>query len=85
MVFLCFKAKPYFYQRNPYSLANNNPVQYVDDYGFGIWNWLKAVGSKVGNGVKKLFSGNKCACSSSGDSLAQAWRKPDNIFPTMTN
>ena len=67
--------------QSPYSLANNNPVQYVDDYGFGIWNWLKAVGRKVGNGVKKLFSGNQCACSSSGDSLAQAWRRPDNIFP----
>jgi len=75
----------FFNNQSPYVMANNNPVGYVDLYGFGIWNWLKAVGSKVGNSVKKLFSGNQCACSSSGDSLAQAWRRPDNIFPISSS
>ncbi|WP_234423326.1 RHS repeat domain-containing protein [Aquimarina spinulae] len=75
----------FYNNQSPYVMANNNPVGYVDLYGLGIWNWLKALGRKASNGVKKLFSGNQCDCSSSGDSLAQAWRRPDNIFPASRN
>ncbi|WP_298320502.1 DUF6443 domain-containing protein [uncultured Aquimarina sp.] len=67
--------------QSPYVMANNNPVLYVDEYGLGIWNWLKALGRKTAYGVKKLFSGNTCSCGNSGESLAQAWRRPDNILP----
>ncbi|WP_456441128.1 hypothetical protein, partial [Psychroserpens sp.] len=64
------------------STADNNPIQNVDYYGLGIINGLKAIGRKIGSAVKKLFSGKNCNCSSSGQSIAQGFREPDNIFPT---
>ena len=67
--------------QSPYAMANNNPVQNVDYYGLGIINGFKAIFRKIGAATKKLFSGNKCNCSSSGESIAQGFRRPDNIFP----
>ena len=71
----------FFNNQSPYAVANNNPVGNVDYYGFGIWNWLKALVNKTGNAIGKLFSGNNCSCKGNGESLAQAFRRPDNIFP----
>ena len=67
--------------QSPYVMADNNPVQNVDYYGLGIINGLEAIGRKVGGFFKRLFSGRNCDCSSTGQSIAQGFREPDNIFP----
>lgn len=67
--------------QSPYVMANNNPVLYVDDYGMGIINLLGALVKNAVNGVKSLFSGSNCSCKSKGESLKQAFRRPDMIFP----
>ena len=37
--------------QSPYALANNNPVQNIDHYGLGIWDWFR-----------RLFGGRRLKC-----------------------
>lgn len=67
--------------QSPYVMANNNPVMLVDEYGLGIINFLGALFKNIGNGIASIFSGNDCSCKNRYESLSQAFRRPDMIFP----
>jgi hypothetical protein len=70
--------------QSPYVFADNNPILYVDEYGFGIFRAIGNIFSRIGFGIKKLVSGGSCNCSQfQGESLRDAWNQPD--FPGLNN
>ncbi len=66
----------FFNNQSPYAMANNNPISNIDYHGFGILNAIGNIFKRIGNGVRKIFSGNSCSCSRP-ESLADAFKRPD--------
>ena len=66
--------------QSSYSYANNNPVLYQDEYGLGILNVIGNLFKRAVSAVGNLFN-NSCSCNGfSGESIADAWKRPD--FPS---
>jgi outer membrane protein OmpA-like peptidoglycan-associated protein len=64
--------------QSSYAFADNNPILNVDEYGFGILRAIGNIFSRIGFGIKKVFTGGTCDCRRfQGESLRDAWNMPD--------